>query len=98
MNRLLNRLFRYGQSAAMGTRAQQAVLSTIFKSRRASHLSIQASIKKIELSNRVRAKQIVDAVNRLSPVTDCKSHPLGGTATAIATGKYSRQARFECLG
>src|ERR1035438_5218050 len=51
-----------------------------------------------ELSNRVRAQQIVDAADRQSAVTDCKSHPLGSTAAAIATGKDSRQARFECLG
>ena len=57
-----------------------------------------APIEKIELSNRVRAQQIVDAADRQSPVTDCKSHPLGSTAAAIATGKYSRQARLECLG
>src|ERR1017187_1325758 len=36
--------------------------------------------------------------DRQSPVTDCKSHPLGSTAAAIATGKYSRHARFESLG
>src|ERR1700723_2062381 len=40
----------------------------------------------------------MDAADRQSPVTDCESHTLGSTAAAIATGKYSRQARFERLG
>ena len=48
-------------------------------------------------SNRVRAQQVVDAADRQSPVTDGKSHPLGSAAAAIATSKYSRQARLECL-
>src|ERR1700679_3702484 len=48
--------------------------STFLAAARVQSVNALASIKKIELSNRVRAQEIVDAADRQSPVTDCKSH------------------------
>src|ERR1700686_717732 len=75
-------------------RLRYALIASMRLGVRSIHTGLIQSIKP---SSGVGSKQVVDASDRQSPVTDGKGHPLGGTAAAIATGKHSRQTRFECL-